>query len=37
VLFLLTPIVLLMSACEKHPASDLGKIGASALSMPALK
>jgi hypothetical protein len=30
VLFVLIPITLFVSACEKHPVSDLQKIGAEA-------
>jgi len=33
--FVLIPIVLLVSACEKHPVSDLQKIDASVPASPA--
>lgn len=32
--FVLIPIVLLVSGCEKHPASDLEKVDPAALTSP---
>jgi len=35
VAFVLIPIVLLISACEKHPVSDLQKVDPGAFASPA--